>query len=328
MKTSSQIIGFGHSVPSQRIYNCTIERKLNIKSGIIEQKTGIKSRYWAGKDETLTDIATQAGEMALNDASINKDDIALTLLATSTPDHLLPPSSPIITHRLGLSNSGSIDLTGACSGFLYALVLADSYLNLHNKPILIIAANLLSRRINMEDHDTAIIFGDAAGAVVLAPSQSEYKRGIIGIKLISDGSKYNLIKIPSGGSICPTGKYNSPNDFFIHFSNGKEIFYSAVSIMTKSAQQALRMAHLEPKDIDRFIPHQANIRIINKVCEQIGFSKDIVVTSLSDFGNSSAATIPLSLSLENERKPFQSGEKILLSAVGAGMTGGSLVFMI
>ncbi|CAL9915763.1 3-oxopimeloyl-(acyl-carrier-protein) synthase [Candidatus Liberibacter solanacearum] len=328
MKSSSCILGFGHSVPSQCIHNSIIERHLNLKSGIIEKKTGIKYRYWAGKNETLTDIAIQAGDIALRNANINKDRIALTLLATSTPDHLLPPSSPVVTHRLGLLKSGALDLTGACSGFLYALVLADSYINLHQKPVLIIAANLLSRHINLEDKDTAIIFGDAAGAIVLAPSSLKYTSGILGTELMSDGSKYDLIKIPAGGSTAPTEKHSNPNDFFIRVTDGSDVFYNAVKIMTQSALEALKRAHLKPEDIDRFIPHQANSRILQKVCEKIGISKKTMVNSLSNFGNSSAATIPLSLSLENKRKPFQAGEKILLSAVGAGMTGGSVVFMI
>lgn len=138
----------------------------------------------------------------------------------------------------------------------------------------------------------------------------------------------DLIKIPAGGSTAPTEKHSNPNDFFIRVTDGSDVFYNAVKIMTQSALEALKRAHLKPEDIDRFIPHQANSRILQKVCEKIGVSKKKMVNSLSNFGNSSAATIPLSLSLENKRKPFQAGEKILLSAVGAGMTGGSVVFMI
>ncbi|AHA27499.1 3-oxoacyl-[acyl-carrier-protein] synthase III [Candidatus Liberibacter americanus str. Sao Paulo] len=327
MKTYSRIIGFGHSTPSQCIHNYIIERHLNLKYGTIEQKTGIKSRYWATKEETLTDIAIKAGEMALKEACINKNDIALTLLATSTPDNLLPPSSPLITHKLGLLNSGAIDLTGACSGFLYALVFADNYIRSNKKPVLIIAANLLSKRINMSDKDTAIIFGDAAGSIVLIPSESKDKRGVIGINLMSDGSKYDLIKVPSSGTYTNQKDLNI-NDFFINLTEGNNIFYSAVKIMTKSAQEALKIAKIKATDINRFIPHQANNRIIQKTYEKIGLSQNTVVNSLSEFGNSSAATIPLSLSLENKRRSFRCGEIILLSAVGAGMTGGSVVFMI
>ncbi|XCD75515.1 beta-ketoacyl-ACP synthase III [Candidatus Liberibacter asiaticus] len=326
IKSYSCILGFGHAVPNQCIHNSIIERHLNLKLGVIEQKTGIKYRYWAEKHETLTDIAIQAGDIALRNANIKKDSISLTLLATSTPDHLLPPSSPLITHRLGLMQSGAIDLTGACAGFLYALVMADSYINSHQKPVLIIAANLLSRRINLEDKDTAIIFGDAAGAVVLAPSPLKDKSGILGIELTSDGSKYDLIKIPTGGSTSPAG--TNTHDFYMRITNGADIFYNAVKIMAQSAKQSLRKSDLQPQDINRFIPHQANSRIIQKVCEKIGLSKRIMVNSLKDFGNSSSASIPLSLSLENQRKPFQKGEKILLSAAGAGMIGGSIVFRI
>src|SRR3984957_4641575 len=169
---SSRIAGLGHYVPERRVENAEIEARLGLESGWIERRTGIRARRWAAPHEALTDLAMKAGDMALDDAGIARDDVALTLLATSTPDHLLPPSAPLLTHQLGLSNSGAIDLTGACSGFLYALALADGFVRTQGKPVLIVAANILSRRINPEERDSAVLFADAAGAMVLAPSTS------------------------------------------------------------------------------------------------------------------------------------------------------------
>src|SRR3984957_16986263 len=199
---SSRIAGLGHYVPERRVENAEIEARLGLESGWIERRTGIRARRWAAPHEALTDLAMKAGDMALDDAGIARDDVALTLLATSTPDHLLPPSAPLLAPQLNLSNSGAVDLTGACSGFLYALTLADGFVRAQGKPVLIVAANILSRRINPEEQESAILFADAAGAVLLAPSDSS-GIGLLGVDLAADGSHYDLISIPAGGSRRP-----------------------------------------------------------------------------------------------------------------------------
>ncbi len=143
---SSRLVGFGHAVPARRVDNAEIEAKLGLEPGWIEGRTGIRARRWVEEGDTLSGLAAKAGEAALDEAGISRDGIALTLLATSTPDHLLPPSAPLLAHRLGLANSGAIDLAGACSGFLYALTLADGFVRTREKPVLVVAANILSRR--------------------------------------------------------------------------------------------------------------------------------------------------------------------------------------
>ncbi len=175
---SSRIAGLGHYVPDRRVENAEIEARFGLEAGWIERRTGIRARRWAAPHEALTDLAVKAGAMALEDAGIARDDVALTLLATSTPDHLLPPSASLLAHRLNLSNSGAIDLAGACSGFLYALALADGFVRTQGKPVLIVAANILSRRINPEERGSAILFADSAGAVLLVPSFSS-KTGLL-----------------------------------------------------------------------------------------------------------------------------------------------------
>jgi 3-oxoacyl-[acyl-carrier-protein] synthase-3 len=189
---SSRIAGFGHAVPQRCVFSAEIEQRLGLEAGWIERRTGIRSRYWADDDDTLTELSERAGRMAINDAGIRPQEIALTLLATSTPDHVLPPSAPLLSHRLGLARSGAIDLAGACSGFLYALALADGFVRLHGRPVLIVAANILSRRINPNDRSTSALFADAAGAVVLAPDDDP-QRGLLSLDLVSDGSGYDLI---------------------------------------------------------------------------------------------------------------------------------------
>ena len=321
---SSRIAGLGHYVPERRVENAEIELRLGLEAGWIERRTGIRARRWAAPDEALTDLAVKAGAMAIDHAGIARTDISLTLLATSTPDHLLPPSAPLLSHRLDLPNSGALDLTGACSGFLYALTLADGFVRTQGKAVLIVAANILSRRIDPEERGSAILFADAAGAIVLAPSNSS-KTGILGVDLAADGSRYGLISIPAGGSRRPFIAGMDPKELMMTMSDGRSLFSHAVRMMTRCSIRAMKQAELTTAEIDRFVPHQANIRISYAVCDALGLARSKTVRTIEEFGNSSAATIPLSLSLSNRDRPFSSGERLLLTAAGAGLAGGSVV---
>ena len=324
---SSRIAGFGHYVPERRVENAEIEARFGLESGWIERRTGIRARRWAAPHEALTDLAVKAGDVALEDAGIARDDVALTLLATSTPDHLLPPSASLLAYQLNLSNSGAIDLAGACSGFLYALALGDGFVRTQGKPVLIVAANILSRRIDPEERGSAILFADSAGAVLLVPSSSS-KTGLLGVDLASDGSHYGLISIPAGGSRKPFTAGMDPKELLMTMSHGKSVFSQAVRMMTRCSIRAMEQAGLTPATIDRFVPHQANVRLFEAVCKNIGMASSKTVRTIEEFGNSSAATIPLSLSLANRDRPFVSGERLLLSAAGAGLAGGSIVLGI
>lgn len=324
---SSRITGFGHYVPQRRVENVEIETRLGLEPGWIERRTGIKARRWAAPDETLSDMAVKAGASALDHAAIARDKVALTLLATSTPDHLLPPSAPLVAHRLKLSSSGAVDLAGACSGFLTALVLADGFVKAHGKPVLVIAANILSRRINPAERASAVLFADAAGAIVLAPSDDP-ACGVLGADLASDGSHYDLISIAAGGSRQPFVAGMDPDHLLMTMRDGRTMFAQAVRMMTQCANRALEQAGLEGSAIDRFVPHQANARICDGVSGNLGFSAKRTVRTIEEFGNSSAATIPLSLSLANRERPFSATELLLLTAAGAGLTGGAVVLRI
>ncbi|PSH70071.1 3-oxoacyl-ACP synthase [Phyllobacterium brassicacearum] len=322
---ASRIAGFGHYAPERRVENAQIEIQLGLEPGWIERRTGIRSRRWVAEGELLTDIAANAGAAALSDANISPGDIALTILATSTPDHLLPPSAPLLAHHLGLVNSGAIDLAGACSGFIYALTLADGFVRTQGRPVLVVAANILSRRINPAERATAVLFADAAGAVVLALSDDP-ETGLLGADLASNGSRYDLISIPSGGSKQPFGPGVAAEECLMTMRDGREMFAQAVNMMTLCAKRALAHAGLCTSGISRFVPHQANARIFDVVGENVGIEPERIVRTISEYGNSSAATIPLSLSLSHQARPFISGEKLLLTAAGAGLTGGAIVW--
>ncbi|OJF96266.1 beta-ketoacyl-ACP synthase III [Pararhizobium antarcticum] len=327
MSSASQIAGFGHAVPERRVDNLQIERQLGLEPGWIERRTGIRSRRWAADGDTLTDLAARAGAMALEDAGIARESVALTLLATSTPDHLLPPSGPLLAHKLGLARSGAIDLAGACSGFLYALTLADGFVRTQGLPVLVVAANILSRRINPAERATAVLFADAAGAVVLAPSDIT-GHGLLGMDLTADGRGYDLISIAAGGSSRPFAPSMESADCLMTMRDGREMFSQAVRMMTGCAGRALARAGIAAGEIDRFVPHQANGRISDAVCAGLLIDPDRAFRTIAEFGNSSAATIPLSLSLAHRHRPFTTGEKVLLTAAGAGLTGGACVIGI
>ncbi len=324
MSCTARIAGFGHHVPGRKVENAEIEERLGLSAGWIEGRTGIRSRFWAEPGDTLSELAAKAGDMALEASGMARNDIGLLLLATSTPDHLLPPTAPLVAHKLGLANAGGVDLAGACGGFIYALTFADGFVRLHNKPAIVIAANILSRRINPAERASAVLFADAAGAVVLSPSDVP-GRGILGVSLAADGSGYGLIQIPAGGGNRPFADIIDIAETYMTITDGRAVFTKAVEMMSRCSREALTAAGLVVAGVSRFVPHQANARIFNAVCNSLGIADGRTVKTIADYGNSSAATIPLSLSISQAAQPFRPGEKLLLAAAGAGLTGGALV---
>ncbi len=320
----STLLGLGHYVPQRRVPNAELEERLGLEPGWIEKRTGIAERRWVGDDEALSDLAVRAGQMALDRSGLQAKDIALLILATSTPDHLLPPSAPLVAERLGLSSAGAIDMAGACSGFLYGLTFADSFARCHGRPVLVIAGNVLSRRINFDDRDSAVLFADAAGAAVVGPAGDG--RGIAGVDLQADGGLYDLIQIPGGGSRQPFEDGMSAVETKMRLQDGRAVFRRAVEMMTSSAKAALQRAGCEIGDVDHWVPHQANARIVAAAKQQLGVDDDKLVSSVRMFGNSSAGTIPLTMSLNASR--FSPGDTVLLTAAGAGLTGGAAVLRL
>lgn len=325
MSAGTQIIGLGHYAPERIVPNTEIESELKLEAGWIERRTGIKERRFAAEGEALSDMAVAAGSLAIDNAAIACGDIALVILATSTPDHLLPPSAPLVAHRLGLDRSGAIDMAGACAGFLYALTFADGFARTQNKPVLVIAANILSRRINPAERASAVLFADAAGAVVVAPSDRP-NTGMLGCELAADGSGYDLIKIPVGGSRTPFSKAHVSTDVLMAISDGRAVFTKAVGMMADTARTALTTANTQIDNIDHWVPHQANTRIIEATRAKLAVAPNRTLSSVELFGNSSAATIPFTLSLLADARNYRRGERVLFTAAGAGLTGGAIVW--
>ena len=325
----SALLALGHYAPERRVTNAEIEARLGLEAGWTERRTGIRERRFAHADEAVSDLAIKAGEMALQRAgrTFKPETIGLVVLATSTPDHVLPPTAPLVAHRLGATGAGAIDMAGACGGFLYALTFADSFVRQTGQPALVIAANILSRRLNLDDPVSAVLFGDGAGAALLVPSPRGTS-GVRGVHLASDGAAYDLIQVPVGGSRQPFADGLPADAMLMHVRDGRAVFTRAVRMMTDAAQNALARADLASGDIDAFVPHQANARIIGAVQRQLGFADDKMLSTVALYANSSAATIPLTLSIASQDRAFKPGERLLFCAAGAGLTGGAVVFEV
>lgn len=325
MSGGVEILGLGHYAPSTVVPNAVIEARLGLVPGWIERRTGIRERRYVSQSEALSDLAIAAGDMALRNAGLERSQVALLLLATSTPDHLLPPSAPLVADKLGLTNAGGIDMAGACGGFIYALTLAEGFVRNHGAPVLVIAGNVLSRRINEADRASSVLFADAAGAVLLGPG-ARTGTGLVAAHLAAKGSRYGLIHIPGGGSRKPFRELSSAAETLMVISDGQAVFSEAIDLMTNAAHNVLAKAGLQSEDISRFVPHQANQRLMDKVSHRLRIPSGKMLSTIESYANSSAATIPFTLSIDATHKLLQKDELILMTAAGAGLTGGAVLW--
>ncbi|QRG08383.1 beta-ketoacyl-ACP synthase III [Xanthobacter dioxanivorans] len=324
-RAGTRIAGHGHHAPDRVVANAEIEGRLGLAAGWIESRTGIRARRYAAAGEAVSDIALPAAEMALEMAhaacGLPRAMIGLTLLATSTPDHLLPPTAPLLAYRLGLPASGAADLTGACAGFLYAYVLAEGFVRASGQAALVVAANILSRRIDPQDASTSALFADAAGAVVIAPADRA-GTGLLASRLASDGSGYDLIQIPDSGSRRTGGEERAGVPRMV-MRDGRAVFQRAVAMMGDACRHVLDQAGLTPDEVTHFVPHQANGRIVSAVADRLGIAPARTLSTLAEFGNSSAATLPFTLSACAGARGYGEGDVLLMAAAGAGLTGGA-----
>jgi 3-oxoacyl-[acyl-carrier-protein] synthase-3 len=315
--------GWGHHVPERIVPNAEIEADMGLDPGWIQRRTGIVARRYAAPHEALSDLACPAGRMALDAAGATADEVGLLLLATSTPDHTLPPTAPLVAHQLGL-RAGAIDLAGACAGFVYALTLGAQHCRLSGQSVLVIGANLLSRRINPAERASRVLFADAAGAVLLRPTDDP-SRGLLSADLGSDGACHDLIQVPAGGSRRPWSPDIDPAETLMRMPEGHTVFAAAVDGMVRSGRRALAEAGIAATEVDLWAPHQANDRIVAAVRARLDLGGTPMATPLAAFGNSSAGTIPLSLSLTARERDI-SGQTVLLSSFGAGTLWASAVW--
>lgn len=315
----AKITGTGSYVPEKVLTNLDLEKIIDTNDEWIRTRTGICERHVAAEGENTSDLATRAAERALEMAGVKAEEIELIVVGTITGDYPWPATACIVQSNLGAINAGAFDVSAACSGFLYALSCAVDRIEAGRcKKALVIGAEVLTRIIDWEDRNTCVLFGDAAGAVVLEAREGEH--GILSTHLHADGSQLELLYQPGFGTkILPTVETLKNKDNSLRMQ-GNEVFKVAVRSMADVARIALKANHMKVEDIDLFIPHQANIRILEATAKRIGLKDEQVFINVDRYGNTSGATIPLAMDEANRAGRIKDGDILLLDAFGGGFT--------
>ena len=317
----SAAIGCGRYLPEKILTNDELATMVDTSNEWIVQRTGITARHIAAEGETTSDLGTKAALAAIENAGIEADSIDLIILATSTPDYTFPASSVQIQHNLGIKKGAAFDMQAVCSGFVFAMSTADAYICAGKaKRVLVIGAETFSRILDWEDRTTCVLFGDGAGAVVLEAVEGEgtsNDRGILSTHLRSDGSHRAKLYVDGGPSKTQTTGHLR--------MEGREVFKHAVGIITDVVYDAFDSTGLSSDDLDWFIPHQANERIIDASAKKLGIDPAKIVKTVFKHGNTSAASIPLALCEAVEDGRVKKGDTLMLEAMGGGFTWGSVL---
>jgi len=321
--TTARIAGLGRFLPEKIVTNHDLEKIVDTSDEWITTRTGIKERRMVAEGEALVDLVVRAGKAALEDAGVEAEAVDLLIVATATPDQPIPATSAIAQPKLGVVNAACFDLSAACSGFTYSLNVARQFIATGTaKNVLVIGAECLTRYTNWNDRKTCVLFGDGAGAVLLQPSPAG--EGILQIDWRTDGTWADFIAMPGGGSRFPPGSQESLDQGLPFITmRGNETFKVAVRAMTGLSLDLLKRAGIQPGDLDLFIPHQANLRIIQAVGKRLKLSDEQVYTNVQRFGNTSAASIPLAMVDAVEDGRLKRGDLLLVTAFGGGLTWGS-----
>jgi 3-oxoacyl-[acyl-carrier-protein] synthase-3 len=309
------ITGLGVHVPERIVTNDDLAKLVDTSDEWIVTRTGIKERRFAAEDEALTDIALPAARAALEQAGVEASSIDLVLCATVTPDMMFPTSSALIADELGMPDAAAFDLLAGCTGFVYALAQAYGMLASGlSRRALVVGGDVLSKILDFEDRSTLVLFGDGAGAVVMEPVG---EGGFLGFELGADGGGGNTLWLPGSGS-----RHFDDPDAFIKM-NGREVFKFATRVLVSSAQKLLDELGMTVEDVDVYIPHQANIRIIDHAARKLGIPPEKVVVNVERYGNTSSGSIPIALAEAIEDHRVRPGSKVLMTGMGAGLTWGS-----
>lgn len=315
------ILGTGSCLPAKIVTNHDLERIVDTSDEWIQSRTGIKTRRVCGPDEQTYTLATEAARKALDAAGVGVEEIGLIVVATITSHMLMPSSACLVQKELGAVNAFAYDINAACSGFLYALDLAHKYVQAdHNCKILVIGAENLSSRLNWQDRNTCILFGDGAGAAVVG--YREEAIGYLGSNLLSDGSLWDLLYMYAPKSSNPEiSAENHPGSHIV--MEGREVFKYAVKAMEDAVRGVLKQEKIPLTNVDLVIPHQANMRILNKLTERLEIPNEKVFINVSEYGNTSAASIPIALDEAFRAGRIQNDDLILLCSFGGGFTWGA-----
>jgi 3-oxoacyl-[acyl-carrier-protein] synthase III len=319
---NATIVGHGIAVPDGRLTNQDLEARVDTSDAWIVERTGIRERRIAGPDESTATLAVTAAAAAIKSAGLIPTEIDLMIVATASPEQPLPHTGAFVGDRLGL-RCGSFDLAAACAGFVYELVVGASMLAIGTRNVLLVGAETVSRLMDPTDRSTSILFGDGAGAAVIVPAEGE--EGLIAWDLGCDGSAAHLLEITAGGSRLPASVETLQARQHYMTMAGQEVFRRAVRAVVDSAIVTLERAELTAADIDWFVPHQANIRIIESAAKKLDIPMERTVVNIERYGNTSSASIPLALFEAVDDGRVQPGDVVLLSGFGAGMTWASAI---
>ena len=320
MTIRAVVRGVGHYLPERVVENAEFEEKLDTTDEWIRSRSGIERRHFASDGETTSSLAVAAAQDALSDAGLDANDIDAIVLATSTPDLTFPSAASMVQAELGMTRGFAFDVQAVCAGFVYALANANALIvSGQAKRALVIGAETFSRIMDWTDRSTCVLFGDGAGALVLeaeTAAGTSADRGILSCDLNSDGRHKDLLYVDGGTSTGTTGYLRM---------QGNQVFRHAVEKLAKTAETSMEFAGVSADDIDWIVPHQANIRIIQGTAKKMGISMDRVVVTVSDHGNTSAASIPLALSVGKDRGQIKQDDLIVTEAIGGGLAWGSVV---
>ena len=320
MTLRAVVTGCGHYLPERVVPNSEFEQSLETSDEWIRARSGIERRHFAADGETTSDLASKAAQNALDDAGLNADDIDAIIVATSTPDLTFPSAATMVQAKLGMTRGFAFDVQAVCAGFVFALTNANALiLSGQAKRVLVIGAETFSRILDYTDRSTCVLFGDGAGALILegqTGNGSNEDRGVLSTDLNSDGRHRDILYVDGGVSTQTTGHLKM---------EGREVFRHAVEKLAQTASQALENAGLTSEDVDWVVPHQANIRIIQGTAKKLGLPMEQVVVTVQDHGNTSAASIPLALSVGKERGQIKTGDLVVTEAIGGGLAWGAVV---
>ena len=318
------ITAVGHYVPEKILTNADLEKIVDTSDEWIRTRTGIRERRILEQGAT-SDLAMKAVQQVLVNRGITAEEIELIIVATITPDMMLPATAYVVQEKIGANKAWGFDLNAACSGFLFALSVGARFIEtgVHSK-VIVVGADKMSSITDYTDRNTCILFGDAAGAVLLEPTD-EKEYGIIDQRMYSDGSGGAFLNIKGGGSLNPPTHETIDKKMHYVFQDGKAVFKSAVVCMTDVSEEIMKRNHLKSSDIAWLVPHQANLRIVEATAQRMGIDSSKVMINIDRFGNTTAATIPLCLSEWWRAGKLQRGQNIVLAAFGAGYTWGSML---
>jgi 3-oxoacyl-[acyl-carrier-protein] synthase-3 len=318
----SRISGTGHALPSRVLTNFDLEKMVDTTDEWITTRTGIRERRIADPSEFLSTFCIEAGRNALAMANLTAQDLDLIIVATVTPDQPIPSTACFVQAGLGASRAAAFDMAAGCSGFIYALNVADSFIRTGQvRKALVIGAEVLSKFVDWKDRATCVLFADGAGAVVL--SAEEDGRGLLSCAIHSDGTMADFITLPGGGSKIPVSHEMIDQNLHTIKMKGNETFKIAVRSIEGACREAIERAGLTPADVRWFVPHQANVRIINAVADRLGWPPETLYLNIDRIGNTSSASIPIALDELVRSGQVHEGDVLLFAAFGAGLTWGS-----